>query len=181
MTRFVVLLRGVNVGKGNRLAMADFRAMLEALGYTGVRTLLNSGNAVVGGPARSTAGHANAIHMALQADSGLNVPVVVLSSSEFDTVIAQNPLARIAEDHSRLLVAFAQDPAAVQALCALTPVVQSAERLCIGTRAAYLFCPDGLLESKAASALLGKAGRTVTTRNWGTVLKLSGLLKAGEG
>jgi uncharacterized protein (DUF1697 family) len=181
MARFVVLLRGVNVGKGNRLAMADFRARLEALGFTGVRTLLNSGNAVVSSPARSTAGHAKAIHMALQADSGLDIQVVVLSSSEFNAVITQNPLARIAEDHSRLLVAFAQDPAAIQALAALAPMVQSPERLCIGSRAAYLFCPGGLLESKAASALLGKAGRAVTTRNWATVLKLGGLLKAVEG
>jgi uncharacterized protein (DUF1697 family) len=48
--------------------------------------------------------------------------------------------------------------------------------LLLGSHAAYLLCPGGLLESKAATALLGKAGRTVTTRNWATVLKLRDLL-----
>jgi uncharacterized protein (DUF1697 family) len=44
--------------------------------------------------------------------------------------------------------------------------------------AAYLSCPAGLLESKVGAAILGKAGRAVTTRNWATVLKLEALLEA---
>src|SRR4051794_32869155 len=44
--RQVALIRGINVGKAKRVAMADLRAALEDLGYTDVRTLLNSGNVV---------------------------------------------------------------------------------------------------------------------------------------
>ncbi|MGH7659270.1 MAG: DUF1697 domain-containing protein, partial [Gemmatimonadales bacterium] len=44
--RHVALLRGINVGTARRVAMADLRALMESLGYTGVRTLLNSGNVV---------------------------------------------------------------------------------------------------------------------------------------
>ena len=47
MTRCVVLLRGVNVGRANRIAMADFRAALEQLGCSDVATYVQSGNAVV--------------------------------------------------------------------------------------------------------------------------------------
>jgi len=46
MTVCVALLRGINVGKAKRIAMADLRALIEGLGYTDVRTLLNSGNVV---------------------------------------------------------------------------------------------------------------------------------------
>ena len=46
MTTFIALLRGVNVGKAKRVPMAEFRTLLAGLGYTGVATLLNSGNAV---------------------------------------------------------------------------------------------------------------------------------------
>ena len=53
------------------------------------------------------------------------------------------------------------------------------ERLHIGGHAAYLHCAGGILESKAGSALLGKLGREVTTRNWATVLKLKALLGSG--
>lgn len=40
MSRFAVLLRGVNVGKANRVPMAEFRAMREALGHSDVKTPL---------------------------------------------------------------------------------------------------------------------------------------------
>ena len=46
MPAFVALLRGVNVGKAKRVPMAELRDLLSSLGYTGVATLLNSGNAV---------------------------------------------------------------------------------------------------------------------------------------
>jgi len=82
MSRFVVRLRGVNVGKGNRIAMADFRRLLEELGYTDVRTLLNSGNAVFSSSGRSAARHSNNIADTLQADLGVSVQVVVKSSAE---------------------------------------------------------------------------------------------------
>ena len=51
MPAYIVLLRGVNVGKAKRVPMAEFRKLLEGLGYTNVATLLNSGNAVFRAPA----------------------------------------------------------------------------------------------------------------------------------
>jgi uncharacterized protein (DUF1697 family) len=53
------------------------------------------------------------------------------------------------------------------------------EQFHVGRHAAYLHCAGGILESKAGSALLGKLGREVTTRNWATVLKLKALLDGG--
>ena len=46
MTTYIALLRGINVGKAKRIAMADLRALLEGLGHADVATLLNSGNVV---------------------------------------------------------------------------------------------------------------------------------------
>ena len=60
MPRYVALFRGINVGKAKRIAMADLRALLEKLGYTDVRTLLNSGNAVFTGRAGAPDTHAAA-------------------------------------------------------------------------------------------------------------------------
>lgn len=170
--QFVVLLRGVNVGKGNRVPMAGFRALLEAQGFTGVRTLLNSGNAVFGAMRGPAAAHAKAIHAALRERLGVDVEVVVKSASDFAAIVAECAFGAPAEAHSRLLVAFAQDKAAIEGLSPIAALVGPSERFLIGGRAAYLLCPGGLLASKAATALLGKAGRAVTTRNWATVLKL---------
>jgi uncharacterized protein (DUF1697 family) len=177
---FVALLRGVNVGRGNRVPMAAFRALLEAQGFEGVRTLLNSGNAVFVGPAVPAAEHAAAIRAGLRERLDVDVHVVVVPASTLGAIVTGNPWDLAADEHPRCLTAFAQDPEAVAALAALEPLLLPTERLVIGEHAAYLHCPEGIRASRAAGASLGKAGRGVTTRNWATVLKLQGLLDEVE-
>ena len=179
MPQFVVLLRGVNVGKSNRVPMAAFRELLEAEGFSEVRTLLNSGNAVFRSAARSATGHAQAIRARLQESLGVGVLVVVKSSAEFLAAVAESPFAVQESHHSRFLVAFAPSKAATQGLSVLQPMLEPPERLHIGSQAAHLYCANGILESKAGSALLGKLGREVTTRNWATVQRLKALLGSG--
>ena len=179
MPRFVVLLRGVNVGKGNRVPMADFRRLLEAQGYTEVQTLLNSGNAVFGSTGRSAAVHARHIADSLQRHLGLNIQVVVKSSAEFLAAVAKNSLSPGESEHSRILAVFSQERQALRALSASQHLVRPNERFVIGSQAAYLHCAGGILESRVATALLGKTGRSFTSRNWATVLKLKALLLGG--
>ena len=176
MPRFVVLLRGVNVGKANRIPMEEFRRLLQALGFTEVRTLLNSGNAVFSSTSRSTGAHARAIEAALRVGPGLSVQVVVKSCGEFDAAVAGNSIVPPPEDHSRFLVALSQERETLDKLVELGSLVRPPERFVIGAHAAYLHCAGGILQSKAATALLGRTGRSVTTRNWATVLKLERLL-----
>jgi uncharacterized protein (DUF1697 family) len=172
---FVALLRGVNVGRGNRVPMAALRALLEAQGFDGVRTLLNSGNAVFAGPPVPAEEHAAAIRAALRERLDVDVHVVVVAASTLAAIVAANPWELAADEHPRLLAAFAQDPGQVRALAALEALLLPTERLAIGEHAAYLHFASGIRDSRAAGALLGKAGRAVTTRNWATVLKLMGL------
>lgn len=176
MSRFVVLLRGVNVGKGNRVPMAEFKLLLERLGHTEVKTLLNSGNATFVSSARSGVKLAAAIAAEVERRFGVTTPVVVKSAAEVALIIGQSPMVPPEAEHSRFLVAFGPDERALQALSPLLHLARDAERLVITNHAAYLHCPGGLLESKVAEAMLGKAGRGVTTRNWATVLKIGALL-----
>ena len=176
MPRYVVLLRGVNVGTGNRLAMADFRHLLEALGCTTVTTLLNSGNAVVTSPARLSAALAAAVQAGLEKTLGLRVRVVAKSTSELAQIVTANPLAASCKDPSRLLVAFAQDSQDLATLSGLAEVARPPEVFVLGKSAAYISCPNGSLQGAAGRAILGKPGASVTTRNWGTVRKLQELI-----
>jgi uncharacterized protein (DUF1697 family) len=180
LSTFVVLLRGVNVGKGNRLPMATFRGLLESLGQSDVRTLLNSGNAVCRGAARASAPLAMAIHEALRTSLGMDVQVVVKLASELDAIVAHNPLASACTDASRLLVVFAQERAAWRSLASLSALVELPDRFAVGTHAAYAHCPKGILKGQVGSALLGAQGKHVTTRNWATVLKLHALSTGDE-
>ena len=88
MTRYAVLLRGVNVGGGNRIAMADLRALLERRGCTDVRTYLQSGNAVVD---HDGADLTAAVEQALTDELGLSVAVLVRTAAELDAVVEACP------------------------------------------------------------------------------------------
>ncbi|HBU28688.1 MAG: hypothetical protein A2X71_01775 [Thiobacillus sp. GWE1_62_9] len=178
MPKFVALLRGINVGKANRVPMADLRALLTELGYTDVATLLNSGNAVFRASKGTQAEHAASIAAALSEKLKVDVPVIVKSAKELSAIVGENPLAEQVTDHSQLLVVLAQDNATLSGLGAVESLVVLPEQFLVGKHAAYLHCATGILESKAGKALLGKAGRSVTTRNWATILKLQAL--AGE-
>ena len=176
MPRFVALLRGVNVGKGNKVPMADWRTALEGLGYGAVKTLLNSGNAVFTSTTRDSTKHANRIAAAVQERFGFVTPVMVKSAAELSAIVTGNPIVPPDSEHSRFLVAFTMDTARLEELNALQALVGSGERLVVTAHAAYLHCAGGLLESKVGEALVGRAGRSITTRNWATVLKLSSLV-----
>lgn len=116
MPRFVVLLRGVNVGKVNRVPMVEFRAMLETLGHSDVKTLLNSGNAVFTSTRRNADKLADEIGAGLRERFGITTPVVVKSASELQAIVDGNPIAPPEVEHARFLVTFAMEPGRLTAL-----------------------------------------------------------------
>lgn len=176
MSRFVALFRGINVGKAKRIAMADLRQLLESLGYTDVKTLLNSGNAVFDGTSERPDRQAQRIRAAVAAELGVDALVIVKTAKEIAAIVAENTLTATATDPSRLLVAMTTNSKALTALEALDEAEWGAEQVHVGKHAAYLWCPNGILESKAAPALLKALAQSGTTRNWATVEKIHGLL-----
>jgi uncharacterized protein (DUF1697 family) len=179
MARYVALFRGINVGKAKRIAMADLRVLLARLGYAEVRTLLNSGNAIFTGDAEAGATHAARIRQAVLKKLGIDALVIVKSARNLAGIIAGNELGDIAHDHSRLLVAVTNESKALASVKALAKSSWGDEKIHVGRHAAYLWCANGILESKAAVALLKGLDGTGTTRNWATLNKIHALMKAG--
>lgn len=180
MPNFVALLRGINVGKSNRIAMADLRALLADLGLRDVRTLLNSGNVVFRADGAAAANLAADIAAAIASRFALAVPVVVKSAAELEAIVAANPLAGDDLDPSRVVIVFAQEREALAGLGTIAALASAPEEFVLGDGAAYLSCPDGLLASQAARALLGLSGQALTTRNLATVRKLQVLVGADD-
>jgi uncharacterized protein (DUF1697 family) len=180
MPRYVALFRGINVGKAKRIAMADLRVLLAKLGYTDVATLLNSGNAVFTGTAGSADQHAERIRQAVLKKTGVDALVIIKSDKDMAGVIAGNELGAIADDHSRLLVALTNDAKALAGIKTLARADWGDEKIHVGKHAAYLWCANGILESKAIGALLKGLEGSGTTRNWATLNKIHALMnKAG--
>ncbi len=179
MPRYVALFRGINVGKAKRIAMADLRVLLEKLGCTEVQTLLNSGNAVFTAPAEPAGKLAERIRQAVLRKTGVDALVIVKSTKELAAIVAGNELGKVAADPSRLLVAVTNDAKALKAAAALAKMAWGEEKIHVGKDAAYLWCANGILESKAAVALLKGLEGTGTTRNWATLNKIHALMGKG--
>ena len=174
--RYVALFRGINVGKAKRIAMADLRGLLAKLGYTDVQTLLNSGNAVFTDAAAPTGQHAERIRQAVLRKTGVDAMVIVKSAKDMAGIIGGNELGPEADDHSRLLVALCNDAKSLAAVKKLANQSWGNEKLHVGKHAAYLWCADGILESKAIGPLLKGLEGTGTTRNWATLNKIHALM-----
>ena len=170
MTTCVVLLRGVNVGRHNRLAMADLRSVCETAGATDVRTYVQSGNAVLTWPG-TTAALELAVADGLTRRLGLTVPVMARTAAELAAVVARCPWPEL--DPTLLHVAF----------CAGTPDLTGVdldgyapERVAVGERALYLFHAEGVQRSRLARL---RVGTDLTARNWRTVTALHQLATPG--
>lgn len=172
---YVAFLRGINVGRAKRIAMADLRLLAEDLGYTGVRSLLGSGNLVFRAADTSAAQAAAAIEEALVLRLGVAARVFVLERAELAAIMAANPLLDEATNHSRLFVFLLGDPAQRDRLAALAGEDWGCERLALGERAAYVWCPEGMLDSATAASLGKLLGDGTTSRNWNTLVKLHAL------
>jgi len=175
----VALLRAVNVGGRNRIAMARLRELLEGLGYGDVRTHLQSGNAVftVAGTRGSEEGVAREIERALAEDLGLAARVLVRSRAELERVVAANPLLDVADDHARLLVTFLSDAPDREVVGELAPAEFEPDVFALGEREIYTWYPDGVRATKLSNAFWERRlGVVATGRNWNTVTRLLELM-----
>lgn len=174
----IALLRGINVGRARRIAMADLRSAVEALGHVSVRTLLNSGNVVFAASRGDVAAIAAELEHAIAARFGFSTAVSVVTLSTLDAIVAGNTLPQCSDEPARFLVAFGLEGAVLAKAKPLAAQAWSPEALAIGKDAAYLWCADGILASKLAAAFGRATGTATTARNWSTVLKLQAAAQA---
>jgi len=174
---FIALLRGINVGKAKRVAMADLRKLVESLGYRDVRTLLNSGNVVFTAPKSAGRDAAAKIEKAIATKLGVTSRVTVIDATELAAAIERNPLSKLAKEPRRLLVAVLASPADRSLIAPLTKQKWAPEALAVGDRVAWLWVPNGQIESPLAVAVWKALGDRVTARNLATMLKLHAMVE----
>lgn len=86
--KYVVLLRGVNVGGNHRVSKAEFQAVLEGLGFTDVVIYLNSGNAVF---ASVHEPKCKDVQAALEKQFGFSIPTLLLPGEKVKAIAAKIP------------------------------------------------------------------------------------------
>ena len=177
MTTHVGLLRAVNLGAHNRVAMSDLRDLLTRLGMSGSRTLLQSGNVVFRGEAPETATLEDLLEQAAAKHLGVTTDFFVRTAKEWKAIIAGNPFPEEAErDPGHLVVMPLKAAPDRGAVAALQHAIKGREIVRAKGRVAYITYPDGIGRSRLTIKLIEqKLGTRGTARNWNTVVKLQSL------
>jgi len=171
-TRYVALLRGINVGRAKPVAMTELKEEVEALGFGEVRTLLRSGNVVFTGEREDPDQLARAIEAAIEQRFAMKVGVVVRTGDELAAAVAANPIAEAAGEGSNLHVMFLAGPLTDAERDRIEPKQFEPDVVRIADREVYVWYRNGMSGSKTAELLDRRIRTLVTDRNWNTIGKL---------
>jgi uncharacterized protein (DUF1697 family) len=188
MATHVGLLRGINLGGRNKVAMADLRGLVSELGHADVSTYIQSGNVLftaaadTGTSDTGTSALAAGLTRAIADKLGVSSPVVVVSREELAQIVAANPFPAEPDPRRVHAVVLSEPPwpdlaVKLDAARAKSAAASEADQVLAIGRTLYLHTPAGYGRSVLAEALLRvvsspKSGATGTARNWATMTKL---------
>ncbi len=177
MSTHIALLRGINVGGRNMVAMSDLRTLLADLGFAGVTSLLQSGNLVFRSDRRAGAELERFLEEKTAERLGVAADYVVRSAAELGKIAARNPFPKEAEnDPGHLVVVFLKAAPTARSVDALRAAIKGPEVVRRDGKQVYVVYPAGMGRSKLTGTLIErKLGLRGTARNWNTVLKLAAL------
>jgi uncharacterized protein (DUF1697 family) len=186
MPTHIALLRGINLGGRNKVAMADLRMLVSGLGHTDVTTYIQSGNVLfTAAPGADDAALAEAMTAAIATKLGVSAPVIVIGRDELARIITDTPFPDEPDPRRVHAVVLSQPPwpdltTRLEAAIAASAAKGSRDELRAIGRVLYLHTPDGYGNSDLAQLLLRvvnapKTGATGTARNWATMTKLLSL------
>ncbi|MFC5213417.1 DUF1697 domain-containing protein [Streptomyces coerulescens] len=174
-TTYAALLRGINVGGSRKVPMAELRTLLTALGHDGVRTHLQSGQAVFTADHGDEESLAAELASAIEKHFGFTVDVIVRDHAYLKAIADNCPYPAAELEPKQLHVTYFSAPVDPDRFAEIDRVAHLPEEFRLGDRALYLYAPNGLGRSKLAEILsrprLNK-GLIATSRNWNTVVKL---------
>jgi uncharacterized protein (DUF1697 family) len=182
MVIYISLLRGVNVGGQKRIKMIELIALYESLGFTNIKTYLQSGN-VIFSSAKDNKRLSNLLEEKIKQVFGFPVAVLLRTPTELQHIITHNPfLKENAIDTNQLYVTFLSGAPTEAALSKTKEIQDELDEFIITSKEIYLYCPNGYGRTKFSNDFFErKLGIATTTRNWQTVESLFELSKKQTG
>jgi uncharacterized protein (DUF1697 family) len=172
MTRFVALLRALNVG-GRKLSMDDLRAVVQSLNFTDVQTYIQSGNVVFSGVG-TTSTSEERLEKAIKERFGIEVPTLVRTASQWQSYLEPPFSSEELSSPNHVLLGLCKDEPNASAAEVLAKRATYDECIKMDGNAIWLYFPNGIGQSKLTPALIDKAtGSATTLRNLNTVRKLA--------
>ena len=173
MTKFVALLRGINVSGQKQIKMSALKSLFEETGFSEVETYIQSGNVIFSSKEKSSKKLEQKISLAIKKKFGFNVPIIVLTPEEIEYVINNNPFIKKKKDSEKLYVTFLSSLPTDENIKKLNAIDYSPEEYIIDGRYIYLFVPNGYGKAKLNNNLFENKLKVFgTTRNLKTIKAL---------
>ncbi len=171
-TKYISLLRGINVGGKRRILMADLKDLYSNLGFSNCISYIQSGNVIFEHSEQSTSELANKIEDAVKKEYGFDVPVIVMRTDALKEAIQTNPYTETKPIESICLTFLNQKPEA-DLVDKISNLNFSPDEFQIRNQNVFIFCTGPYHKTKLSNQFFeSKLKVRSTTRNWKTVLKL---------
>jgi uncharacterized protein (DUF1697 family) len=180
MTKYIAILRGINVGTGRKVPMADLRKLCESLGLQQVQSYIQSGNLVFELPNPESIPELEArLQKAFSEAFGFEIPVLIRTAEEWAESIAQNPFLKEENvDIDRLHLTCLKELPSPELLEKIKVFQYLPDRYEIAGREVFVYCAAGYGKTRLTNSFFEtKLKCLATTRNWKTVMQLNELVK----
>ena len=174
---WVGLVRGINVGGAHIVPMARLRELLDAAGFSNVRTYIQSGNIVAESTLKNRDKVAAKIADAIESEYGFRPAVLVLSAEEINSALLENPFPQAESEPKTLHFYFLQCDGATLSEAEFQKFAAANEQYCLKSGVFYFYAPDGIGRSKLAGKVEKLLGVPTTARNLATVMAVVDLAR----
>jgi len=173
MNKWILLLRGINVGGNNILPMANLRALLDDLGCQNVKTYIQSGNAVFSADTGDRNKLETKITKAIEEKFGFAPRALLMSADNLHRALKANPFPQALEDPKTLHLSFLSAPVDQMDSESIEAIRADSERYAFIDNVFYLYAPDGIARSKLAVKAEKILGVPMTARNLRSAMKIA--------
>jgi uncharacterized protein (DUF1697 family) len=183
VTRYVALLRGINVGGNNMVPMVALKACVEAQRLRDVTTYIQSGNVLFAADSADSAALTTRIEQALEKTFGFPIPVVLRSGEQMQATVQRAPKGFGARPATyRYDVFFLKGPLTADEALGGVPTTAGVDRVWPGDGVLYFSRLIAKATQSQMSRIVGKPiYRRMTIRNWNTTTKLALLMASSRG
>ena len=173
MTKFIALLRGINVSGQKQIKMPDLKSLFEESGFQNIETYIQSGNVIFTSKEKLPEKLEQKISLAIKRKFGFDVQIIVLTPEEIEYVLNNNPFIKKKKESEKLYVTFLAKSPSDENINKLNAIDYSPEEYIIDGSYIYLFVPNGYGKAKLNNNLFENKLKVFgTTRNLKTIKAL---------
>ncbi|PCI59863.1 MAG: hypothetical protein COB37_10475 [Kordiimonadales bacterium] len=172
MTVWIALFRGINVGGNNIVPMKELRTLLEGIGFSGVQTYIQSGNAVFSSSETSAEKIRTLILKSVEEKFGFTTKIMMLQRDELEAAVSANPFPEGEADPKMLHLFFLGARPENTDLAVFDQWKKDSESIALIGDVFYLHAREGIGRSKTAERAERLLAVSATARNWRSSCKI---------